>query len=532
VAGVIARTDRRVVCAAPIIVFLVVLAVDVPMLASGVSIGDAAEAQTVPEILGIAHPTGFPAYTLAGWLLTHLLPFHTVAWRMNAFAALCTAASAAGVTAVAIALGSDAGLAAVAALTFAFGATVWSGALVANAQILAGPLAIAAMGGALTFARGGDRRAIVAAALACGLGIAAHPSAVWLVPAIVVAMLWQRKRLTPRTVATIVAGLAVPLALYAYLPIRSNIVVARGLDPTAAPPLSLRDGFDWNTNDPRTLDGFLEEVLGRREGAGGSFASAFDPTAIPAATRFWLGLALAQYAPVVLLLALAGAVALAVRDRRSFTVLLAGTSGGILFAYHYATDAHIDRYVFFSFAMTAIVATAAARVTTVRIGPIGLPLLIGIALAVSAGRAFAGNRTDVGEPWFANGEPIVAAVARDTPPGAIVVAQWNDAAALGYGAYVEHALGNRLIVSGWPTTYTERYASWTRARPVVLFVSRIGMMRGLPFAPNLRLHAVPSSLAGYAVVAVAANDREQHGSTRHRRAADRAHVPNGGSRAR
>jgi len=497
-----ARAGRRIERAVPVLVFFAVLAIDVPMLASGVSIGDAAEAQTVPAILGIAHPTGFPAYTLAGWLVTHLLPFGTVAWRLNAFAALCTAASAAGVTAVAIALGADAGVAAGAALAFAFGTVVWSGALLANAQILAGPLAIAAMGGSLAFARGGDRRAIAGAALACGLGMAAHPSAVWLVPAIAVAMLWQRERLTARTLAAVVAGLIVPLALYAYLPIRSSIVVARGLDPTAAAPLSLRDGFDWNTNDPHTLDGFLDEVLGRREGAGGSVASAFDPAAVPAAARFWIDFARLQYGLVVLLLALGGAVALAVHDRRSFTVLLAGTGGGILFAYQYATDTHIDRYVFFSFAMTAIVAAAAARLTNARIGPVGLTPLIGIALAIAAGRAFAVNQARVGEPWLANGEPAVAAVARDTPPGAVVVAQWNDAAALGYGAYVEHALGGRLIVAGWPTTYSNRYAAWLHARPVVLFVSRLGMMRGLPNDPHLRLRLVPSSLPGYAIVTV------------------------------
>jgi hypothetical protein len=472
------------------------------MLASGVSIGDAAEAQTVPAILGIAHPTGFPAYTLAGWLVVHLLPFGTVAWRVNAFAAACTAASAAGVAALAIALESDALVAAAAALAFAFGTTVWSGALVANAQILAGPLAIAAMGGALAFARRGDRRAIVGAAVACGLGIAAHPSAVWVVPAIVVALAWQRERLTPRILAAVAAGLVVPLALYAYLPIRSSVVAARGLDPAAAPPLALRDGFDWNTNDPRTLDGFLDEVLGRREGAGESFADAFAPAAIPAATDFWFGLARVQYGSAVLLLALAGAVALLLHDRRSFTVLVAGTGGGVLFAYQYATDVHIDRYVFFSFAMIAIAASAAARLTSARLGAVGLAPVVGVALALAAAGAFATNGSRVAQPAFADGAPIVAAVARDTPPHAIVVAQWNDAAALGYGAFVERALGDRLIVSGWPTTYADRYAVWSGARPVVLFVSRIGMMRGLPIDPHLRLNVVPSSLPGYAVVTV------------------------------
>jgi len=502
---VTALTDRRVGRAIPLLVFLTVLAIDVPMIRAGVSIGDTAEAQTVPAILGIAHPTGFPAYTLAGWLVAHLVPFGTIAWRINAFSALCTAASAAGVAAVAIAIGGDAIVAAAAALAFACGATVWTGALAANAHVLAGSLAIAAMGGALVFARGGDRRAIVAAALACGIGMAAHPSAVWVVPAIAVALVWQRARVTRRTLAAIVAGLVLPLALYAYLPLRSSIVVARGLDPTAAPPLSIRNGFVWNANDPRTLNGFLDEILGRHEGAGRFLGRAFDPRAVPAALRFWLLLARPQYGPAMLLLALAGAVALALRDRRSFTVLLAGTSGGVLFAYQYAADMHIDRYVFFSFAMVAITATAAARLTAVRIGPVGLTPIVAVVLALVAGSAFVANRRSVGEPLFFQGERIVAAVARDTPPNAVVVAQWDDATALAYGAYIEHALGDRLIVLGVPTTYIDRYAVWARTRPVILLISRLGMRHGLPPDPRVSFCPQPSSLFGYSIFAVVAN---------------------------
>jgi 4-amino-4-deoxy-L-arabinose transferase-like glycosyltransferase len=504
--------ERRLAIVAPILVFVAVLAVDVPLLAAGVSIGDAAEAQTVPAILGIAHPTGFPAFTLAGWLVVHVFPFSTVAWRINAFTAFCTAASAAGITALAITIGGDAFGAAAAALVFAFGTTVWSGALVANAQSLAGPLAIAAMGGALAFARGGNRAALIGACAACGLGMAAHPSAVWIVPAIAVALLWQRRRITRRVLAGAVAALVLPLALYAYLPIRSNVVVAHGGDPTAGPPLHIDGGFDWNTNDPRTRDGFLDEVLARREGATESLLGAFDPRTIPAAASFWFALARMQYAPIVLLLALAGMVALARQDRRSLSVLLAGSAGGILFAFAYATDTHIDRYLFFSFAMVAVVATAAARVATLRIGSIGLPALVALALALLAGNAYLTNHGAVGESWFDRGEPIITAVAHDTPPGAIVVAQWNDAAALGYGAYVEHALGNRLIVSGWPTTYADRYAAWSHARPVILFVSRIGMMRGLPVDAHLRLRTQPSSLAGYAVIEVLERRASHHRS--------------------
>ncbi len=74
------QTRARIAAA---LVFLVTLAIDVPLLPSGASIGDEAEAQTVPYVLGIMHPTGFPLFTLTGWLWSHALTFGTVAWRMN-----------------------------------------------------------------------------------------------------------------------------------------------------------------------------------------------------------------------------------------------------------------------------------------------------------------------------------------------------------------------------------------------------------------------------------------------------------------
>lgn len=54
---------------------------------------DAGELSTVAYTLGIAHPTGYPMFTLVGWLFSHLpLPF-TVVFRLNLMAAtLCAAA--------------------------------------------------------------------------------------------------------------------------------------------------------------------------------------------------------------------------------------------------------------------------------------------------------------------------------------------------------------------------------------------------------------------------------------------------------
>lgn len=130
--------------------------------------------------------------------------------------------------------------------------------------------------------------------------------------------------------------------------------------------------------------------------------------------------------------------------RRALSVLTAGTLGGSTFKYVYRLDTHLDRYLVVSFAVTAAVAAACANVSVPRVSVGGIRI-----------------------------GAIIAAVQRDTLTNAIIVAQLNDAAALGYGAFVERALDSRIIVSAWPLEYDDRYERWSRARPVILYMSAL-----------------------------------------------------------
>lgn len=494
---VISVPDRATVIAAAIVA-AIVLAVDLPLCSAGVSIGDAAEAQTVPYLLGIAHPTGFPAFVLAGWVVTHVVPFGSVAWRMNAFAAGCVALDAAAIVMMARVAGCDIAAGIAAALAFAFGATVFEGALLANAQPLATTFALFAMLGALLFASSGDRRALVAAGAAAGLGIATHPAALWVVPAIATAMLWQRRTLSLRVVSVALVAFTAPLLLYAYLPLRSAVVETRGLDPAAAAPMGLH-GLDWDTNGARTRDGFLDEVFGRSEGAGGSVRAALDPRAFIPALQFWLRLVQLQAIAPTLALAALGIAALAWNDRRAVSVIAAGTLGGVAFAYQYRTDTHIDRYLVFSFAMLAVCAAAASRLASPRIVSRTLRIATPVILLVAAIAAFANERERPVLGTYDDGEAIIDIAQRAVPDGAIVVAQWNDATALAYGAFVEHRLGSRIIIAGWPAQYADQYPRWRRSRRVVLFASSLAMMQPLATLPTRRL---PSTPGPYAILEV------------------------------
>ncbi|HEX5315198.1 MAG TPA: DUF2723 domain-containing protein, partial [Candidatus Kapabacteria bacterium] len=52
-------------------------------LAPSVDFIDAGELATVCTTLGIAHPTGYPLFTLVGWVFAHLPIGSTVIYRLN-----------------------------------------------------------------------------------------------------------------------------------------------------------------------------------------------------------------------------------------------------------------------------------------------------------------------------------------------------------------------------------------------------------------------------------------------------------------
>ena len=88
---------------APLVGAVATLALVIPTLAPGVvsyAGGDTAEFQTVGPVLGTAHPTGYPAYVVLGFIASHLLPFGEAAYRMNLLQALLAAGAVAGTIAV------------------------------------------------------------------------------------------------------------------------------------------------------------------------------------------------------------------------------------------------------------------------------------------------------------------------------------------------------------------------------------------------------------------------------------------------
>src|SRR6476659_2694722 len=113
------------------------LALYTATLLPGVGSGDTAEFQRVAPTLGVAHPTGYPLYTIMGWLWSQLPLGGTPAWRMNLFSAFAAALAVGTLFLAAHALGQSRLVAAAVALTLAVSSTFWSQATIAEVYALA-----------------------------------------------------------------------------------------------------------------------------------------------------------------------------------------------------------------------------------------------------------------------------------------------------------------------------------------------------------------------------------------------------------
>jgi hypothetical protein len=302
---------------ADILVFIFSLSIYGITTAPDVLPADSGEFQIVAPLLGVAHPPGYPLYTLSGWFFTRLIPFGTAAFRLNLMSAFLAAGTltllGAATRRWARRLGAPAEAALVGgvatALTLGTATTFWAQAGVANIRM---PTVFWAALGFYALARYAEAaeqaqadRALALLALALSLGIGHHPSLVFLGVFFLFYLVWVDLRLLVqprRWWKPLLVALVAVLPLI-YLPLRG------AADARLAPP------------DLDTLDGFIHHVTAQGfEGDMFAFANAEDLslrlTLLPTLFRF-------QFNPVLLAVAALGLLLLAWRDR-GLLVLLAG----------------------------------------------------------------------------------------------------------------------------------------------------------------------------------------------------------------
>ncbi len=387
---------------------------------------DSLEFQFVLPTFGIAHPTGYPLYTILGGLWSALLPVGNWAWRANLFSALAGGAAVALVYVTArrlvnrpspLAPRSSPHLAPlVAVLAFGLGPVWWMQATVAEvyalhnllvAAILAVVLGIEDKTGAAF-----DRR-MALLFLLVGLGLAHHRTTVLLIPGLAVYLLWSVPGIwrLRRIWWLWAAALLAPLLLYLYLPLRAAAGVS-----------------DLHGSYTNTWSGFWQHVLAT--GYAGFFGTADLRPALSMVD--WLQFALAQLGWPATLLALLGLTGLAAPGaaRRGWVLIALVMVTNLLFALAYQVG---DQEVFLLPALlcAALFAGGGASFvmgrTPVRYGWLAGALLLLLTM-LGVGRGAPVNRS---QDWTAHDYAVDMATV-DFPPGSRVLGIEGEMTALRY----------------------------------------------------------------------------------------------------
>jgi 4-amino-4-deoxy-L-arabinose transferase-like glycosyltransferase len=415
-------------------VFLAALGLYMATLLPDVGVWDTAEFQAIGPVLGTAHPTGYPTYTLLAWLGSVVLqPFGNEAYRADLLNALLMA-GAATLLAVRVVMATRRWpLGVLAGITFTLTPVAWEWGLRADPHALHVFLAalLLVLLGAWQEREGGAAGAgrwwLLGAAAVYGLSLGNHALTLLLAPGIAVYLLlvaprilWRQWRLVLACALVLVLTAA---AVYLYLPLRS------AMDP----PLDYAD--------PETWDRFWYVVLG--EQFQGSFGAL--PSVGVILTGIWNELA--RNLGLLAVLALAGALLGLVRHPRLTILSLLWFGGTWIFALGYP-NAAIDRYYLLPLLLAALWVGLAAdavwdalrdllrhagRRRAYRLATGGfVALLLALAVGPAVDRYPAMDASD--DRW---GRQILETTFEVVEPDAVLVSWWSFSTPLWYGQHVE-----------------------------------------------------------------------------------------------
>lgn len=346
--------------------FLVTLFVYVRTLAPGVAymFDDSLEFQLLAQRMAIAHPTGYPLYSILLKLAT-FLPFGDVAYRANLLSALSGAGAVAflflaarHITTRFLSAENIAGEilarapALLAAFVFAFGATFWSQSILAEVYapqaLLTAVLLWLALRWGAEFGRrnsaGGILKtehssnfSLVLIAFWAGLMLTHHRMSILLFPALAVYVLsYDRAFLRePRSLLKMLGAFLLPLLLYAYLPLRGMVT-------------SSLDGAYQNTPE-----GFLNWILGT---AYTVFVTQ-NPLSQERDAGYYWTLVVNTFTPFGILLAFGGLIALFMRAWREWLLLTLALAVNLFFVLTYRV-ADIDVFFIPTFLLGALLCAA------------------------------------------------------------------------------------------------------------------------------------------------------------------------------
>jgi hypothetical protein len=251
--------------------------------------GDTPELTAVALIAGVAHPPGYPLFTLVGWMFGQL-PVGPLPFRIALLSVVCNALTVGIVYASTFRFTRSIPAATVAGAALAFSPVFWSLSLVGEVFPLNDLLAATMLLLVALWHEHPERRALlVSGGLAGGLAAANQQTILLLGPAVLYVM-WLRRRVLLRDLTLVRnAAIAFVVGLLPYLTLL---------------PLAARDpGFSWS--DIRGPGDLLAHILRKDYGTGALIA---DPKFTGGSLVDRVAAVFLQMDPVLLLLVAAGAV--------------------------------------------------------------------------------------------------------------------------------------------------------------------------------------------------------------------------------
>ncbi|XP_023557421.1 transmembrane protein 260 [Octodon degus] len=232
-------------------VFAAVAAVFTITLPPSVPGGDSGELITAAHELGVAHPPGYPLFTLVAKLAMTLLPFGTLAYRVNLLCGLFGAVAAALLFFTVFRLSGSRAGGILAAGVFSFSRLTWQWSIAAEVFSLNNLFVGLLMALTVHFeeAKTAKERSKIAkiGAFCCGLSLCNQHTIVIYVLCIIPWILFRllkEKELSLGSMAALALAFSAGLLPYLYLPISSYFNQAR-----------------WTWGDQTTLRGFLTHFL-------------------------------------------------------------------------------------------------------------------------------------------------------------------------------------------------------------------------------------------------------------------------------
>ena len=174
--------------------FVLILSVYIFTMPKSVTLEDSGNFIMSSFFLGVAHPPGYPLHTLLGSLIIHLVPFGSIAFRMNLLSGICGAASCAMIWIFVRMILKGRIYAYAAAFMFGFSNTLWSLSIITEVYSLNVLMFFIVLNFCYFFSATGSQKALCFAALSLGLGLSNHLHLMLLgVPGLLL-VVWPRLR--------------------------------------------------------------------------------------------------------------------------------------------------------------------------------------------------------------------------------------------------------------------------------------------------------------------------------------------------